>query len=119
MTSTSNNLVDTIVEGIRENKGHNISVLDLRGVDGATADFYVVCEGTSTTQVESIADSVEDCVHKQTGEWPIHFEGRANAQWVLIDYHDVVAHVFLPDVRAFYDLEGLWSDVRRDDLPDD
>ncbi len=119
MVEIKNALVNTIVEGIRDKKGRDISVLDMRGIDGASADFYVICDGGSNTQVEAIADSIEDTVRETLGEKPLHYEGRANAEWILIDYHDVVAHVFLPRQREFYNLEGLWSDAKRDDLPDD
>lgn len=119
MTQIKNALVDAVVEGIRDIKGQNISILDLHGLDGASADFYVICQGNSTTQVESIADSVEDKVREMVGEKPLHFEGKVNSQWILIDYHDVVVHVFLGDLREFYDLEGLWADAQREDLPND
>lgn len=117
--SLDSELVNAVVEGIMDNKGHNISVLDLRGVDGASTDFFVICDGSSTTQVDSIADSVEDRVRQDVGEKPAHIEGRANAEWVLMDYHDVVVHVFLREQREFYDLETLWSDAKRTDFADD
>ncbi len=119
MDKINNALVNTVVEGMRDNKAHNITILDLRGVDGATADYYVIAEGSSNTQVESIAESVVDRVREDLDDRPIHYEGRGNASWILIDYHDVMVHVFLPEQRAFYDLEGLWSDGKRCDLPDD
>ncbi len=119
MTKIKNALVDAVVEGIKDNKGHNITVLDLRGIDGASADYYIVCQGNSTTQVDSIADSIEDRVREDVGEKPLHFEGKVNSQWILIDYHDVVAHVFMPEQREFYNIEGLWADAKRTDIPDE
>ena len=119
MENIKNALVESVVEGMKDNKAQNISIIDLRGLDGASADFYVIAEGNSNTQVESIAESVVDRVREDLNDRPIHYEGRANASWILIDYHDVVAHVFLPEERSFYDLEGLWSDGKRQDIPDD
>ncbi len=119
MTEIKNALVEAVVEGIRDNKGLGISILDLRGLDGASADYYIVCQGNSTTHVESIADAVEDRVREDVGEKPLHFEGKVNSQWILIDYHDVVVHVFMPEQREFYNIEGLWADAKRTDLPDE
>lgn len=118
-TAMENPLVEAVVEGIRDNKGHNIAILDMRGLDGASADYFVICDGNSTTQVDSIANAIEDGTREDAGEKPAHIEGRANAEWILLDYHDVVAHVFLRPQREFYDLEGLWQDAKRTDLPDD
>lgn len=111
-------LVKAVVEGIQDNKGKSISILDMRGVDGAITDFFVICEGSSNVQVDAIADSVFDKVIEQQGERPLHQEGRANAEWILLDYHDVIVHVFQSHIRSYYNLEGLWSDAKRTDLPD-
>ena len=119
MEKIDNPLVAAVVEGMKDNKAHNITILDLRGLDGASADFFVIADGTSNTQVESIAESLVDKAREELGERPLHYEGRANATWILVDYHDVVAHVFMPEQRAFYDIENLWSDARRQDIPDD
>ncbi len=119
MSNETKALVDAVVEGIKDNKGHNISVLNLQGVEGASTDFFVICDANSTTQVDSIADSVWDRVREDIGEKPLHEEGRANAEWILLDYHDVVVHVFLQPRREFYNLEGLWSDAKRTDIPDE
>ena len=69
--------------------------------------------------MESIAESIVDRVREDLNDRPLHYEGRGNATWILVDYHDVVAHVFMPEQRAFYDIEGLWSDAKREDIPDD
>ena len=114
---TDSALVNAAILGIQDNKGYDISVLDLRGVDGACADFYVICQGNSTTQVDSIAESVWDKVHELVGEKPLHYEGRANAQWILLDYHEMIVHVMLREAREFYDIENLWSDGKRTDIP--
>lgn len=107
----TNKLVDTIIEGIQEKKGSNIVVADLSDIDGAICRYFIVCEGNSPTQVEAIADSVGDMVREKANEKPTHVVGMENAQWVAMDYSDVLVHVFLPDVRAYYDLEHLWDDA--------
>ena len=105
-------LTALIVNGIQEKKGENIVTLDLRGLDGAVTDYYVVCEATSTTQVGAIADSIEIEVRKACGEKPWHIEGTENLEWVLLDYVNVVAHVFQPDKRDFFNIEELWADAK-------
>lgn len=113
-----NPLVTSIVEGIQDRKGKGITVLDLRGVDSAIADYYVICEGNSTTQVDSIADSIEDKVRETLREKPHHVEGRTNATWVLVDYYNVIVHIFLHEAREFYSIETLWNDAERTDIAD-
>ncbi len=103
-------LFKTIVHAILEKKGENIVSLDLRKIPEAVADFFIICEATSTTQVKAIADSIEDEVNSRCGENPYKHEGRQSYQWVLIDYVNVVVHVMLPESRRFYKLEDLWSD---------
>lgn len=119
MTNEYPALVSAVVEGMRDNKAHGISVLDLRGVPGASSDWFVICHGTSTTQVDSLADSIEDRAREDAGEKPLHREGMPVCEWVILDYANVVAHIFLEDRRKYYDLEGLWTDAHRDDLPED
>lgn len=101
----------TIIKAIQDKKGENIVSLDLRKIPEASADFFVVCEATSTTQVKAIADYVEDQVQKECGEWPYKHEGRQSLQWVLTDYINIVVHVMHPDARKFYKLEEMWSDA--------
>ena len=100
-----------VTEGILEMKGKEITVMDLRGLPAAVCEFFIVCEGNSRTQVEAIADSIEVEVKKACGEKPWHKEGLDNAEWILLDYGNVVAHVFQPQPRAFYNLESLWADA--------
>jgi len=109
-------LADSIVEGIQEKKGINIAILDLSKLDNTICQYFVICEGESTTQVDSIADGVEDYVREKLGDKPSHVEGKENALWVLLDYFDVVVHVFHKDERGFYNLEGLWADAKRTDI---
>jgi ribosome-associated protein len=104
-------LVDAVVDGILEKKGKDIRVLDLRKLESAVADYFIVCTGNSSTQVDALVDSVDEFAKKLTGENPISIEGRTNGEWVLMDYADVVVHIFLPETREFYKLEDLWSDA--------
>lgn len=105
-------LVLSIIEGLREVKGFNIKIFDLTNIEKAVCNCFVIAEGSSTTQVSALADSVEEKVLQNTGDKPWHVEGKTNSEWVLLDYVDVVVHIFLPETRRFYDLDGLWSDAR-------
>ncbi len=104
-------LVDTIVHGMSEIKAKHIVVMDLRGITHAMADYFVICHGTSHTQVQSIAQSIERETIENLSERPLHTEGEKNGSWILMDYIDVVAHVFEEPSRAFYGLEDLWADA--------
>ena len=104
-------LAETIVKGMQELKGSDITVLNLADVPGAVSQFFVICHGDSSTQVEAIARSIEKEAQKELKEKPWHIEGKENAEWVLLDYVDVVAHVFYRETREFYNLEGLWADA--------
>jgi len=101
----------SIIKAIQEKKGEEIISLDLRKIPEAVADFFIICEAGSTTQVKAIADSVEEEVRKNCDELPYKHEGRQTYQWVLIDYVNVVVHVMLPENRRFYKLEDMWSDA--------
>ena len=105
-------LAENIVKGIQEKKGHQIVCLDLREIHNAVCDFFVVCHGDSHRQVQAIADSIEEETRENLGEKPWHSEGIENAEWVLLDYVSVVAHVFHKDSRGFYNLENLWADAK-------
>jgi ribosome-associated protein len=104
----------TIIQAIQEKKGENVISLDLRKIPEAVADFFIICEASSTTQVKAIADSIEEEVKKNCDELPYKHEGRQSLQWVLIDYVNVVIHVMLPENRRFYKLEDMWSDAPQD-----
>src|SRR6478736_449705 len=104
-------LADAVIKGMQEKKAHNITLLDLRKLKSAVADYFVVCHGNSDRQVEAIAGSVEDEVRKLTGEKPWHMEGMERAEWVLIDYINVVVHIFTEEKRHFYGIEELWGDA--------
>lgn len=107
----SKKLIDAIVDGILEIKGKNISILDLSTINNRVCDYYVICQADSSTQVNAIADSIEEIVKKTTGERPYHSEGQQNSEWILIDYVTVVVHVFQSHIREFYNLEALWADA--------
>ncbi len=106
-------LLETIVEAIQEKKGTNIVSLNLKLTEGAICDYFVICEADSSRQVAAIADEVQHLVLSKEGEKAYHAEGYENAFWVLVDYVDIVVHVFHKDYRNFYKLENLWNDAER------
>ncbi len=105
-------IVSEIIKGIEEVKGHEIQILDLREIENTVCDYFVICSGTSNTQVNAIVNSVQKLVSKSLKEKPWHIEGSDNAEWVLMDYVHVVVHVFQKHIREFYDIEGLWGDAK-------
>ncbi len=104
-------LNDLIIDSIQDIKGKKIVKLDLRGLGATPTDFFIICEGESNTQVKSIAENIRKRVKEETGVLPSHFEGVQDGLWALMDYFNVVVHVFRPEKRTFYDLESLWSDA--------
>ncbi len=111
-------LLENIAEGIFVKKGLDVLKLDLRKLENRIADYFVICHGTSITQVDSICDSVEDTVRKSSGEKPFHVEGLENCFWVLLDYGNIVVHIFLEEYRNFYSLESLWADASIEKMRD-
>lgn len=109
--SNSMELAMQVAQGMFEKKAEDIKILDMRNVKGASADFFVISHAASDKQVEAIANSVEEEVEKQSNEWPRHREGQVNNEWVLLDYFDVVAHIFQQEKREFYAVEELWGDA--------
>jgi ribosome-associated protein len=105
-------IVSEIIKGIEEVKGQEIQILDLRDIENTVCDYFVICSGTSNTQVNAIVNSVQKLVSKRLREKPWHIEGSDNAEWVLMDYVHVVVHVFQKHIREFYDIEGLWGDAK-------
>jgi len=101
-----------IVDAIQDIKGKNIVLMDLRHLGDAPTDFFVVCEGDSTTQVKAIASNIHKRIKEELGFNPAHTEGIQSAQWVLVDYFNTVVHIFHPETRAFYEIEDLWSDAK-------
>ena len=105
-------LLQSIIEGIQEKKGKDIVVADLKGIDGAICQYFVICQGNSPTQVDAITESVYDMVYEKTKDRPTTVNGLRNAQWVGMDYGSILVHIFLPELRNFYNLEHLWADSK-------
>jgi ribosome-associated protein len=110
-------LADIVVNGMLERKALEIVKLKLANVPNSITDYFIICHGNSRSQVEAIADSVEAEVKKAIGVNPWHKEGYENAEWILLDYFDVVVHIFQTEARGFYKLEKLWNDAERIEVP--
>ena len=104
-------LLETIIEGVKDVKGKDISILDLRNIETAICKYFVICSGTSNIHVSSISDNVRKFVSKELNEKPWNTEGKNSAEWILMDYSDIVLHVFQQQTRDFYSLEDLWGDA--------
>ena len=111
-------LVEKITEGIQEKKCKNIIIADLTGIEDTICKYFIICQGNSPSQVLAITDSVKDYVKKSTGEKVYAIDGARNAQWVAMDYGNIMVHIFLPEVRAYYKLENLWADAKLTSIPD-
>jgi ribosome-associated protein len=109
-------LFKTIIKAIKEKKGEALISLDLRKIDEAVADFFILCEAQSNTQIKAIADFVEETVRKECDERPYHVEN--GGEWTLVDYVNIVVHIFQKEHRKFYDLESLWADAGREEHND-
>ena len=107
----SSKIFKTIIQAIQDKKGENILSLDLKKINEATSDFFIICEASNTTQIKAIADFIEYEVKTKCQEMPYKSEGKQAAQWLLIDYINVVVHVMHPEARRFYQLEEMWSDA--------
>lgn len=110
-SDNSEALAEVAVVGMQEKKGLDIVALDMRKLKSSVADYFVICHANSDRQVEAIADSVEEEVRKTLGEKPLHREGAERAEWILLDYVNVVVHIFQAEKRAFYGIEELWGDA--------
>ena len=110
--SSTDELISLIVQGIEDIKGQNISLLDLRNIENTVCDYFIICNGNSNTQVNAIVSSVQKNVSKNIREKPYQIEGIENAEWVLMDYVNVVVHVFQKHKREYYDIENLWGDAK-------
>ena len=108
----TNNLIENIKEGILEKKGQKIIIADLTQIEDAICSYFIICQGNSPSQVSVIADSVWEYVYKNNGQKPTAIDGTRNAQWIVMDYSDIMVHIFLSDVRDFYNLENLWADAK-------
>lgn len=110
--TSADELIALILQGIEEVKGQNINLLDLREIENTVCDYFIICNGTSNTHVNAIVGSIQKTVSKASKDKPWHVEGTANAEWVLMDYVNIVVHVFQKHIREFYDIEGLWGDAK-------
>ncbi|MFH6983998.1 ribosome silencing factor [Marinoscillum sp. 108] len=108
----SSKLSELVAQGMVEKKASDVVVMDLREVKNAVADYFIICSGNSDTQIDAIADSIEDEVFKHSTQNPWKREGKESREWIIIDYVDVVAHVFNKEKRKFYGLEELWGDAK-------
>jgi ribosome-associated protein len=111
-TVSTDVLLTSIIKGIEEVKGNDIVILDLRTIDTAVCDYFVICNGSSNTQVNAIVNSVQKIVSKELKDKPWHVEGTDNAEWVLMDYVSIVVHVFQKEIRDYYNIEDLWGDAK-------
>ena len=118
MSNKTEILVQKITEGIQEKKGKKITVVDLTEIHDTICKYFVICQGNSPSQVLAIVDSVKEYVRKETGEKALGADGMRNAQWVVLDYADVLVHIFLPEAREHYQLERLWADAKLTEIPD-
>ncbi len=107
-------LKNTIIESLLDKKGKDIRVLDLRQLTQSVADYFIICHGNSTTQVDALANNIEHQTRTILKQHVIHKEGNENSQWILLDYGDIVVHVFIENIRRFYNLEELWGDAEID-----
>ncbi|WP_394975605.1 ribosome silencing factor [uncultured Croceitalea sp.] len=110
--ASADELISLIIHGIEEVKGVDINLLDLREIENTVCDYFIICNGTSNTHVNAITSSIQKTVSKAIKDKPWHVEGSENAEWVLMDYVNVVVHVFQKQIRDFYDIEGLWGDAK-------
>ena len=110
--ASADELISLIILGIEEVKGVDINLLDLREIENTVCDYFIICNGTSNTHVNAITSSIQKTVSKAIKDKPWHVEGSENAEWILMDYVNVVVHVFQKQIRDFYDIEGLWGDAK-------
>ena len=111
--------IGAILEGIRKIKGKGISIIDLKTIHHTECEYFIICHGSSNTQVDAIAHSVEETTEETTGEKVWHRDGYRNAVWILLDYGNIMVHVFQKDARDFYNLEGLWADAKITKIEED
>lgn len=115
MTKDNNDndhLLSLIIEGIENIKGEDIEILDLRELENTVCDYFVICTGNSSTQVNAIEGSIQKTVSKGSKQKPWHIESTSDAKWILLDYVNIVVHIFQPETRDFYNIEGLWGDAK-------
>ena len=106
-------LLANIIKGIEEVKGNDIDILDLRAIDTAVCDYFIICNGSSNTQVNAIVNSIQKLVSKELKDKPWHVEGLETSEWILMDFVDIVVHIFQKQTRSHYDIESLWGDAKQ------
>ena len=111
-------LIQHIVDAIHDKKGRSVALVDLSAIEQAPASFFIICHGGSHAQVSAIADNVRDKLLEIDGIKPFNYDGYRNSQWIIIDYGNILVHVFLPENRQFYNLEDLWGDAAITNIPD-
>nr|WP_320057627.1 ribosome silencing factor [uncultured Bacteroides sp.] len=111
-------LIEKIKEGIQEKKGKNIIIADLTSIGDTICNYFVICQGNSPSQVSAIVDSIKEFTRKGVNTKPFAVDGLNNAEWVAMDYSDILVHIFLPETRTFYNLEHLWADAKLTTIPD-
>ena len=104
-------LSELIVQALLEKKGEDVTVIDLKKINHVYFDKFVICSGTSKTHLETLCDYVQEVTKREAGVLPTFVEGVANGEWILLDYFDIIVHIFQPEFREFYQLENLWSDA--------
>ena len=121
-TNSTNDVItqlrDQIIESIYDRKGYAVTLLDLSEIEGAAASEFIICQGNSPTQVSAIADNIREELLEKLGRKPFNYDGYRNSEWIVIDYGDILVHVFRKDVREHYNLEDVWSDAVVTTLPD-
>jgi iojap-like ribosome-associated protein len=111
-------VLSTIIEGLQDKKGKNIVSMDLSHLENSICQYFVICEGNTPTQVSALSDKVWDLVYEKHKEKPLGAVGMRDAQWVAMDYGNIMLHIFTPDVRQYYNLEALWADAKFTEIPD-
>lgn len=112
-------LLQEVVSAMQGKKARCVTLLDLRGIEKAVCDYFVICHADSAPHIRSIAEEVEERVGSGLGEWPLRMSGKENALWIVMDYFTVVVHIFSTAMREFYDLDSLWSDAKRTEFADE
>lgn len=105
-------IIDTIIDAISDIKGEDVKILDLREIENAFCEYFIVCTGNSSTQVSALAGAIERKVRNEQKERPWHVEGADNSHWILMDYTNIIVHIFQREYREYYDIEGLWGDAK-------
>ena len=118
MSKETPKIIQTIIQGIQEKKGNHIVIANLSNIQNAICSNFVICQGNAPAQIEAIVESISDSTRIHHSLKPVSIDGLTNAQWVAMDYSDILVHVFLPETRNFYDLEHLWADAELTEIPD-